>query len=150
MRTVVPIPYPQPIPFPRLHRCAHPVRHSLLVLGVVAGWLWFSMSTRGTWGLKLAMILDPQKYGYGLPIAVLTELVWLALIPGGVIVLYLVSMWRCTGAKPRPAVQQVIAEALGEPAPSQPVLIERILLTADEAARRGLASPVIVERIHYR
>jgi hypothetical protein len=59
-------------------------------------------------------------------------------------------MWHCTGAKPRPAVQQVIAETLGEPYPVQPVLVERVLLTAEEAARRGLASPVIVERIHYQ
>jgi hypothetical protein len=150
MRKVVPIPYPQPIPFPRLHRCAHPLRHSVLVLGIVAGWLWFSLSTRGTWGLKLARYFDPQNLGYGLPIAVFTELAWLALIPGGCLILYLVSMWHCTGAKPRPAVQQVIAETLGEPYPAQPVLVERVMLTPEEAARRGLASAVIMERIHYR
>lgn len=148
MGNVVPIPYPQPIPFPRLHRCAHPYWHSLVVVGLLAAWIWFSLRTRGTWGLTLARYLDPHTVGYGLPIAVLTELAWAALLPGGALVVSLVGMWRCTGA--RPHLASVVGEALEPPQAASPVLIERVMLNAAQAAQHGLPPGAIVERVHYR
>lgn len=147
MRTVEKIPYPEPIPFPRLHRCGHPVVHSLMVVGLLVGWLWFSLATKGTWGLKVAAWADPRKMGYGLPIAVLTELFWYPALPLGFIAVYLLAMWRCTGA--RAHVQPRVAEALQEPYGPVPRMVERVVLTDDEAARRGLPHGTIVERIHY-
>ena len=149
MRRVEKIPYPQPIPFPRMHRCGHPVVHSLGVVGLLGGWLWFSIATKGTWGLKVAAWLDPHKVGYGLPLAVFTELFWLLMIPFGFIGVYFLAMWRCTGARPR-AFQPLVAAALQEPSGPVPTMVERVILTDDEAARRGLPHGTIVERIHYR
>jgi hypothetical protein len=148
MRHVAPIPYPDPIPFPRLHRCAHPVVHSLAVASLLVGWLWFSISTRGTWGFKVAAWLDPRKVGYGLPIAVFTELFWLALIPVGFVAVYLLVMWRCTGA--RAHIQPRVAEAFQAPGMPRPTMIERIVIPDEAAAQRGWPSGTIAERIHYR
>ena len=147
MRRVEKIPYPAPIPFPRLHRCGHPVVHSLVVVGVLVSWLWFSIGTKGTWGLKVAAWLDPRKVGYGLPLAVCTELFWLVLIPCGFLALYFLAMWRCTGA--RAHVQPLVAEAFQEPVMPRPTMVERIIITEDVAAQHGLPHGTIVERIHY-
>ena len=78
-----PIPYPQPIPMGRMHRCKHPVRHSVNVVLLLVGWLYWSIHTNGQWGPMLAAYLDPKGTGIGLPIAVLTNLAWLVLIPLG-------------------------------------------------------------------
>lgn len=150
MRKITPIPYPQPIPFPRMHRCAHPYRHSLGVLALMGGWLWYSVHVKGTVGLKLAALLDPHRVGYGLPIAVLTEFVWFGLIPLVALALYLLGMWRCTGQAPSPAVRQVIAEALHEPYAPRPVRVDRVILSPEEAAQRGLHGQVVVERAYYQ
>lgn len=142
------IPAPQPIPFPRIHRCGHPVVHSLVVGALLVGWLWFSIATRGTWGLKVAAWLDPRKVGYGLPLAVFTELFWLVLIPFGAVAVYFLSMWRCTGARPT-ALQPLVAAALQEPYAPVPTLIERVILTDAEAVRYGLPHGTRLERIYY-
>jgi len=149
MNKVEKIPYPHPIPFPRIHRCGRPVLHSLAVVSVLVGWLWFSIATRGMWGLKLAAVLDPRKVGYGLPIAVLAELFWLGLIPLACVPLYFLSMWRCTGARAHPALRSIVAEALHEPVGGQPTMVERIVVPEAVAAQHGLPPGTIVERIHY-
>jgi hypothetical protein len=151
MKQTQPIPYPQPIPMGRMHRCTHPVRHSLNVLSLIVGWLYWSIHTNGQWGPWLAAVLDPKHTGIGLPIAVLTNLAWLVLIPLGTIVLYLVGMWHCTGPLPMHLRPDYVPPSPDVPSvPGRPVLIERVLLTPEDAARRGLPGPVIVERIHYR
>lgn len=149
MQHATKIPYPEPIPFPRMHRCGRPVTHSLVVVGLLAGWLWFSIATMGTWGLKVAAWLDPHKVGYGLPLAVFTEVFWLvALIPGGALMVYCLAMWRCTGA--RAHLQPLLADAFPASTLPQPTLVERMVIPDDVAARHGVPPGTIVERIHYR
>ena len=106
------------------------------------------MATKGTWGLKVAAWLDPRKVGYGLPLAVFTELFWLVLVPFGGVALYFLAMWRCTGA--RAHVQPLVAEAFPAPPMPHPTMVERIIIPDEAAAQRGLPPGTIVERIHYR
>lgn len=146
MSKVAKIPYPEPIPFPRIHRCGYPVLHSLSALGVLGGWLWLCLATRGTWGLTMARWLDPHKVGYGLPIAVFTELFWWAALPLGGIIIFMMAMWHCTGA--RAHVNQAFPPPQASMGP-QPRMVERIILTDDAAAQHGLPGGTIVERIHY-
>jgi hypothetical protein len=117
-------PTPQPM---RLHRCRWPITHSLWVVTAMGSWLWFSISTNGLWGYKLAARLDPHKTGLGLPIAVFTNLFWLLLIPVGTIGLYLLGMWRCTGRQStRATLAQVLSPQDTEPRIMERVIIERI------------------------
>jgi hypothetical protein len=113
--------YPPPPPL-RIHRCGWPVTHSLGVMAALGSWLWFSITTNGLWGYKLAALLDPHKTGLGLPIAVFTNLGWLLLIPLGTIGLYLLGMWRCTG---RQGTRTTLAQVLTRQE-TEPVIIERV------------------------
>jgi hypothetical protein len=114
-------PTPQPL---RIHRCQWPVSHSLGVVAAMGGWLWFSITTNGLWGYKLAALCDPHKTGLGLPIAVFTNLFWLLLIPLGTIGLYLLGMWRCTG---RQSTRTILAQVL-HPLEAEPRIIERVTI----------------------
>jgi hypothetical protein len=135
-----------PIPFPRIHRCRAPVTHGLVVLGGVSAWLWWSLYMVPRIGPLVGWWLSPNGH-FTLPIWIIVMYLWLPIIPFGALFLYALGMWQCTGAyRPVPAAPH---PPFGAGPAAQPVMIERVYLASDEAARRGMPGSVIVERIHY-
>lgn len=118
-----PIPYPHPIPPCRTHRCRHPVLHSLGVLSVLGLWAWYSLHTMGTWGKWAGHLADPKGVGYGLLVGVAAELLWVLLLPGGLLTLFVWGMWRCTGPR-----RFVPAEVLQPPDMETPRIVRRVIL----------------------
>ena len=134
---------------PRLHRCTHPVRHTLGVVGSTTLWLWGSIRMAPYVGAWLGNALAPHSITLSVIITIFANWGWLLLIPFGACVIYVVGMAGCNRALQRIAPRPPQCPRMPESSP-QPVMIERVYLASDEAARRGLPGPVIVERIHYQ
>jgi hypothetical protein len=131
---------------PRLHRCTHPVKHTLGVWGSVMIWLWWSIRLAPYVGIWLGNTLAPGSITLSVMIAICTNWLWILLIPIMACGIYVIGMTGCHRVQPQ--IHPLQPPRRGDSDP-QPVLIERIYLARDEAGLRGLPGPVIVERIHY-
>lgn len=138
---------PQPVAWSPTHRCRHPWLHRLLILSVCGAWLAWSIPFTLSVGPWLARLLFAPNTPLQLIPIVLAWIPWLLfVVPGGTGLLWGIALDRCGSVPQMTAPRQT----LPPPVPGQPVMIERVMLTPEDAARRGLPGPVIVERIHYR
>ena len=154
----------RPMKRPPLHKCRHPVLHTLLALSVAGGYLWCSWQVCFTLGALLRSWCLPVEVHpivwsvfarwllvWGL--SILVDVGWLLFgIPIGTALAYTIVMDRCHRLLEHIASWEAEArQTQGQSQPStHPVLVERVYLAEDDAQRRGFPGPVIVERVHYR
>jgi hypothetical protein len=125
-----------------------PLRHSLLRTGgalvLTAAWLYWSLTHTGWIYRQVLSVTDPHQARLGWGVALGGSAFWvLGVIP------YVTGMLLALGAPPPRIDVLALPPTPAAPPDPQLVLIERIRLSAAEAQARGLASPVIVERLHY-